>query len=189
MVIVFNSLAIERPILFCQIDFMQSRMIECVTSSCQPSSKGESSETLICPSPQKRPRNGPQQDLPIERQRPVVDILHVHLHPGLEIHTVPAGKGPQAGQPWAHPQTPALPALVLIHFTRNCRTWSYQRHVASQDIPQLRPLVNREFPQIPSHSRYARVVGNLEGGLPDAEVRYPGLQGFSILAHGAEFVE
>ena len=38
--------------------------------------------------------DGLQQDLPIQRQRPVVDVLHVQLHPTIEIDVVPARNGP-----------------------------------------------------------------------------------------------
>src|SRR6185295_8417057 len=60
--------------------------------------------------------NGPQKNLPIERQRPVVNVLHVELHPCLKIDVVPAAHCPQARQARAHTQPPALPALILFHF-------------------------------------------------------------------------
>src|ERR1035438_3825057 len=34
--------------------------------------------------------DGLQQDLPIERQRPIVDVLHVQFHPSIEIDVVAA---------------------------------------------------------------------------------------------------
>src|SRR6185369_5272886 len=41
-------------------------------------------------------RDGPQHDLPIESQGPSIDILHVHSHPGLEVHLIAAADDPQA---------------------------------------------------------------------------------------------
>jgi hypothetical protein len=38
----------------------------------------------------KHAGDGLQQDLPIERQRPIVDVLHVQLHPSVEIDVVTA---------------------------------------------------------------------------------------------------
>src|ERR1035441_433998 len=32
--------------------------------------------------------DGTQQNLPVQRQGPVIDVLHVELHPSLEIHVV-----------------------------------------------------------------------------------------------------
>src|SRR4026208_1459778 len=40
-----------------------------------------------------------QQNLPVEDQRPVVDILHVQFHPCFEVYAVPARERPQACEP------------------------------------------------------------------------------------------
>src|ERR1019366_8886780 len=61
-------------------------------------------------------RNGPQHDLPVESQRPRVDILHVHSHPGVKVDLIAAADHPQAGEPGTHPQAAALPSLILFHF-------------------------------------------------------------------------
>src|ERR1700739_1710687 len=86
-------------------------------------------------------RNGAQQDLPIERERPVVDVFHVEPHPGLEIHRVAAGDGPQAGAAGAHAQPAPVPALILVDFLRDGGPRADQRHVALQNVPELRPFV------------------------------------------------
>src|SRR5581483_7591076 len=61
-------------------------------------------------------RNGAHQNLPIESQRPIINVLHIHLHPGFEIELVAPGDCPQASEPGTHPQAPPLPALVLLDF-------------------------------------------------------------------------
>src|SRR5260370_12301037 len=94
----------------------------------------------VGPAPRKHVRDAAQNDLPVQRQRPVIDVLHVHLHPALEIHLVAAGTDPQAGQAPAHAQPPPLPGLVTVHLARHGGTRAYQRHVAAQHIPQLGPF-------------------------------------------------
>src|SRR5689334_9047178 len=63
----------------------------------------------------KHARDGQQQYLPIERERPVVDVLHIHFHPRIEIQIVASGHGPQTGQAGTHAQPAALPALIMLH--------------------------------------------------------------------------
>src|SRR5260221_315449 len=75
--------------------------------------------------------NRQQQDVPIQAQRPIIDVLHVHAHPGLEIEVVASGQSPQAGQSRAHPQAAALPLFVLLHFIGNGGARAHQRHVAA----------------------------------------------------------
>src|SRR5260370_7845384 len=67
----------------------------------------------IRPTAGQHPGNGLQQNLPVQRQRPVVDVLHVHLHPGLEIHLLPPRDAPQTPHPRPHPPPPPLPTLLL----------------------------------------------------------------------------
>src|SRR5947208_3252307 len=43
--------------------------------------------------------NGFQQNLQIEPERPLIDILHVELHPFLELNVAPPVYLPQAGDP------------------------------------------------------------------------------------------
>src|SRR5438270_13782162 len=107
--------------------------------------------------------DGAQQNLPVEREGPVVDVLHVHLHPGFEIHVVAARNGPQTRETGAHAETPPLPREVTLHFVGDGGPRSYQRHVAAQDVPQLRPFVDGELSQIPADRGEARIAGDLEG--------------------------
>src|SRR5207247_8571004 len=97
--------------------------------------------------------------------------------------------GPPPRQSAAHPQARSLPLLVLLHLARNGGAWAYQRHVAAEDVPQLRPLVDRELAQIAADRRQARIVGDLERRRPPVEVCDARLQFFGIVAHRPEFIE
>src|SRR5262249_31595446 len=113
----------------------------------------------------EHPRNGSQQDLPVERERPVVDVLHVHLHPGIEVELVAAGYGPESGQTRAHTQPPPLPSLVVFDLAGDRGPRAHQRHIAAQHVPQLRPFVDRELPQPSAKPGPPWIAGNLERGL------------------------
>src|SRR5579872_312464 len=106
--------------------------------------------------------NGAHQNLPIERQRPIINVLHVHLHPRFEVDVVAAGDRPQAGEAGTHAQPAALPALVLLDFVRHGGPRPDHRHIAAQHVPQLRPLVDGEFTQIAADACQARIVRDLE---------------------------
>src|SRR5260370_1269014 len=89
----------------------------------------------IRPTAGQHPGNGLQQNLPVQRQRPVVDVLHVHFHPGLEIHVVPPRDGPQTREPRAPAQPPPLPTLVLLHLPRHRETRPHTPHIPAQHLP------------------------------------------------------
>src|SRR5258707_1322179 len=56
--------------------------------------------------------NGEQQDLPIQTQGPIINVLHIHAHPRLEVELVAPGHRPQAGQPRPHADPTARPREV-----------------------------------------------------------------------------
>src|SRR5579884_3606749 len=134
-------------------------------------------------------RNRAHQDFPIESQRPIINVLHIHLHPGLKIEMVAAGDRPEAGEAGTHAQAPALPSLVLVDFTRDGRSRPDQGHVAAKHVPKLRPLIDRELPQITADGGEARVVRNLERRLFRAQMGDCGLEVFRVFAHRAELVK
>src|SRR6185369_3265881 len=57
-------------------------------------------------------RDRAQNDFPVQTERPVVDVLHIELHPGLEVDLIAPADRPQASQPGPHPKPPALPPLI-----------------------------------------------------------------------------
>src|SRR5579864_554697 len=89
------------------------------TSCCVGTSSIERCLNLVrAPANQDR-GNGPQNNFPVQRERPVVDVLHVEFHPGLEVDFVAPADGPQACHARPHPQTAALPPLILFHLRGN----------------------------------------------------------------------
>ncbi len=84
---------------------------------------------------------------------------------------------------------PALPGLVLRHFVGNGRARANQRHVAFQNVPQLRPFINGEFAKEVAHSVSRGVIGDFEGGRFTVQMAEGGLQFFRVVAHGSEFIE
>src|SRR5581483_1101196 len=139
--------------------------------------------------PRQYARNRAHQDLPIERQRPIINVLHIHLHPGLEIDVVAPRHRPEAGQPRPHAQPPPLPALILLDLARHCRPRPHHRHIPAQHIPQLRPLIDRKLAQIAPDRRQPWIVRNLERRLPRAEVGHRLLEFLGVLAHRAKFIK
>src|SRR5688572_7458963 len=92
--------------------------------------------------------NGPDQDAGVERQRPGVDVLDIELDPAFEGDVAPALHLPQTRDARPH----AEPAHVRgigdpLDVTPRQRARSDQRHVATQDVPELRQLVERRPPQ------------------------------------------
>src|SRR5580698_6114078 len=53
-----------------------------------------SSVFLVRPVTDKYPGNGAQDDFPIERQRPIINVLHIQAHPRLEVQIVAAADRP-----------------------------------------------------------------------------------------------
>ena len=107
-------------------------------------------------------RDGLDEDLGIEPQRPAVDVGKIELHPAIEVQPAAALQRPQAGHPWTHAQPPTLPRFVFFHFLRHGRPRANKRHITAQDVPQLRQLVHAGAAQPAAHWRAARIIGNLE---------------------------
>ena len=101
-----------------------------------------------------------QQDLPIERQRPLIDVLHVQLHPSLK------------NQRHRRPLTAhrlVMPGLIrnLLRCHRSyCSTSSGRAGrgptsalVALQHVPQLGRFIDRKFLQRAPHAGQPRIAG------------------------------
>ena len=80
---------------------------------------------------------------------------------GEKIAGVAAADRPQAGDAGTHAQSSSLPPLILFHFVRQRGPGPDQRHVAFHDVPQLRPLIDRKFPEPSADAGQARGVGDL----------------------------
>src|SRR5258706_14478550 len=90
-------------------------------------------------------RDRAEEDLGVERKAPVVDVGEVQRHPFLEARdVVPARDLPEAGHAGLHREPAPLPALVARHLVGKRRPRADERHLALQDVPELRHLVERE---------------------------------------------
>ena len=75
---------------------------------------------------------------------------------------VAAADLPQAREARRHRQAAALPRLVLPHFLDHGGPRADEAHVALEDVPELRQLVEARAAQPPADRRDPRVVGHLE---------------------------
>ncbi len=81
--------------------------------------------TLLCAGPGEDDWDCSPEDFEIQPEGPIVDVFHIHLHPGLKIHRISAVDGPEAHQPRPHSQALTLPPFILFHFLRNGRPRSH----------------------------------------------------------------
>src|SRR5215831_2255264 len=103
-----------------------------------------SPDTSAGAAPQQDDGNGLEQNLPVKGGRPVVYVLEVQFHDAAEPESVAPFKSPKAGEARRHAQAAPLPTLVLLHFLRQRWARAYERHIAPQDVKQLRHFVQAE---------------------------------------------
>ena len=132
-----------------------------------------------------------KQNLQVERQRPLIDVLHVQLHPALEWNAAAAHHLPQAGDPRLDAEAPAMPRSIEgFVVTYRQRPWTDQAHIAHKNVDELRQLVDAGFAQEAADRRDARIIANLEYRAADlVQVFQTGELPFRIGNHGAKFVE
>src|SRR5438552_16827175 len=77
------------------------------------------------------------EDLEIQPQGPLVDVLHVQLHPSLEWQPAPPIHLPQARDPRTHAEPAAVPVLVEpVVIADRQRPRADEAHVASQHVDE-----------------------------------------------------
>src|SRR5207249_10375305 len=91
--------------------------------------------------PQQYDGNRLEEDLPVQRWRPMVDVFEVQFHPAPEAEPAAALERPQTREARLHAQPAALPGLVFFHLLGQRRARSYEGHVALQDVDELRKLI------------------------------------------------
>lgn len=82
--------------------------------------------------------NGPDHDLEISPQAPVLDIINVQLHHIVKADFIAAADLPQAGTAGLDQQALLIIVGVLIEFARQARARADQAHGSAQNVPQLR---------------------------------------------------
>src|SRR5437868_10349789 len=99
-----------------------------------------------------------QQDLQVDERRAVLDVPEVELDPLRPGEPRPAVDLRPAGDPGPDVEPVALPLVVLVDLVAKCRPRPDDRHVAANDVPELRQLVQRQPPQDPAGARDAGVA-------------------------------
>src|SRR5689334_8516490 len=94
----------------------------------------------------------------------MVDILKVQFHPASEVERATTLECPQASQTGFHSEPTPLPRLIFFHLLRERWPRPDERHIALQDVKELRQLVEAEFAHHPADRRTTRVVFHLEDG-------------------------
>src|SRR3954447_10862644 len=102
------------------------------------------------------------EDLQVEGERPVLDVVEVESDAVLPRQVGPAADLPEARDPWLDQQPPVDVVRVVGDFARQRRPRPDERHVAADDVEQLRQLVERVAPQELADASDARVVLHLE---------------------------
>jgi len=112
--------------------------------------------------PEQNHKYGLKKDFEIEPQRPVVDILQVHLHPFLKLHPVAAAHLPDTCQTRLQTEASALPHLIQLHFDRQRGPGTNDTHIPFEDVDQLRDFIDAEFAENTPDFRDPRIVFHLE---------------------------
>ncbi len=92
-----------------------------------------------------------------------LDVVVVQAHLAFEADVAAAADLPNAGETWCYGKTHAVPGLVFRHFGRNRRARAHDRHVALENVEELRKFVEAELAEYVAEGVDARVVLHLEG--------------------------
>ena len=94
--------------------------------------------------------NGLQQNLEIEQEAPMADVADVQKHAGFEGRIFARGDLPEAGYARNDFEALFVPCAVLFHIFKRVGTRADKAHIAFEDIPELRQLVQTVFAKKPA---------------------------------------
>src|SRR5580704_13479097 len=103
-----------------------------------------------------------QDELEVLPQAPVIDVLHVQVHPLLERDLIATAHLPDARQAGSNGKPPALPGLVLRDLYGDRRARTHDAHLAAEDIDELGKLVDAVLADETADPGDARVTAHLE---------------------------
>src|ERR1039458_1026454 len=133
--------------------------------------------------------DGAGEDFQVEPERPVVDVLEIELHPLVEADLVASADLPDTGQTRFHGEAAAVPRIVVLPLGWDGRPGADEAHVADENIPELRELVDAGAAQEMPERCDARVVLHLEDRAAHLIERLEfRAQHFGIGDHRAELV-
>src|SRR5581483_2251804 len=144
---------------------------------------------LVCPTPPDHGRDRQRENFEVKPHRPPPDVFTIEVYDFLEVVYVAATLHlPQAGHARLRSESHQMP--LLVHAEVGLEEWPgpHERHVAGQDVPQLRQLVQAPAPELRPEPRHARVVTDLEEAriARVVQTRQPRLVNLRPVAHGAK---
>src|SRR5215469_1921171 len=107
-------------------------------------------------------RNRARDQDEVAHRRPGIDVVIVQLHPMLERHFRAAVDLPQTGKALRHAETALGERVVVGDLAGQSGTRPDQRHVAEQNVEQIRQLVDRGLAQEAPERMQTRIVPDLK---------------------------
>src|SRR5688572_29268911 len=109
---------------------------------------------------------GPEKDFHIEPERLIADVAQIHANHFVKRSTAAAMHLPDAGDAGlTFEDSPSVPQGVVLEFISDGRPWSDKRHLAAQDVDELRQLIEAALAEEVSERRNARIISHLESAL------------------------
>ena len=103
--------------------------------------------------------DGLTENLKIQRQRPMIDVFQVQLHPFFERQGTPPIDLPKTGQAWPDAESPAVPICAeFLEIANGKRAGSDQTHITFEHVDELRQFVEAELAQHGADDGHARIV-------------------------------
>src|SRR5574340_1037258 len=108
--------------------------------------------------------DGLTENLKIQRQRPMLDVFQVQLHPFFERQGTPSIDLPKTGQAGPDAESPAVPICAeFLEITNGERAGSDQTHIPFEHVDELRQFVEAGLSEEPSDGRDPRVMRYFKG--------------------------
>ena len=100
---------------------------------------------LVRTLPQQHDGDRQQQDLQIEQRRATLQVLEVEPNHLFEVDTAPPTHLRPARHAWAAGQPSKCRSFIMLDLVGHRRAGADETHVAFEDVPQLRQLIQTEF--------------------------------------------
>src|ERR1700722_16692446 len=111
------------------------------------------------PSTVKDSPGGGEKNLQIEPDRPRLAVTQVQADHFIEACTIASAHLPQSCYPGPHFENPApVPDIINLEFVWDGRTRADERHIAAQDVPELRQLIETGLPEESSNESHSRIL-------------------------------
>src|SRR5262249_9641766 len=108
---------------------------------------------------------GFEDDLQVQPGRPVFDVVNIELHHLLEREAIAAADLGQAGQSRLYVAPFAVPGFVAFNLVWDGRSRADQRHLALEDVEELREFVDAQAAKEGADAREPAAVDEFVAGL------------------------